>query len=98
MTNEPLGSPDGSEPSAPGQPVVEIRDTAGEASGVAVISARGCRLFVNGMDMGHFDGYRVHAEQGELLRVTRTLIPSRLIIGIPDDDATAAAFGRGEEA
>lgn len=76
------------------QPVVEIRDTEGVASGVAVIGARGCRLFVNGMDMGHFDGYRVHAEQDELLRVTVTLIPSRLLIGIPD----AVASGKGDAA
>lgn len=98
MGKDDSGAPGGAEPSAVGQPVVEIRDTVGQTSGFAVIAARGCRLFINGQDMGHFDGYRVHAEQDELLRVTLTLIPSRLIIGIPGDDTTAAAFGRGDVA
>lgn len=85
MTNDlPNGQRD-AQASRP-QPVVEIVEAI-PAGDVTAFAPAVTTLRINGMDMGHFDGFRVEGASSdgeELLKVTVTLLPSKLVLGIED--------------
>lgn len=70
------------------QPVVEIMEEMSGAVGkgsATMFAPPLTRLRINGMDMGAFDGFHVDGADSDdegLLRVTVTLLPSKLVLGI----------------